>query len=139
MDFAWWKEHIAEVRRTFAGQLHSTCGAATTYGIKPVMVNGKTFNPHLNSGAGAIILASLAGAKRIILLGYDCQHTGGKAHWHGDHPAKLGNANRPESWIKGFERAAREVSGIEVINCSRATALDMFPRKELGECLEVAE
>lgn len=139
MDLAWWNMHIAEVRQTFKGQLHSTCGAASVHGIKPVMVNGKTFNPHLNSGAGAIILASLAGAKRIILLGYDCQHTGGKAHWHGDHPAKLGNANRPESWIKGFERAAREVSGIEVFNCSRATALDMFPRKDLGECLEIAE
>jgi hypothetical protein len=139
MDFAWWEMYHAEVARTFKGQKHSTCGACTKFGIQLVQIDGKVFNPHRTSGAGAVMLAYLSGARRVIMLGYDCQHTGGKAHWHGDHPAKLGNANRPESWIKGFERAAKEVSGIEVINCSRATALDMFPRKELGECLEVAE
>lgn len=123
----------------FKGQLHSTCPSTKQYGIKPVEISGKVFAPFGNSGAGAMILASLAGAKRIIMLGYDCQHTGGKKHWHGDHPPKLGNADRPDAWAKGFAKVAHELQALEIANCSRETALTMFERKDLRECLEAAK
>lgn len=138
MDFAWWEMYHAEVARTFKGQKHSTCGACTKFGIRMVQIDGKVFNPHRTSGAGAVMLAYLSGARRVIMLGYDCQHTGGKAHWHGDHPSKLGNAARPETWRAGFVKLAEAVKGIEVINCSRTTALDVFPRMTLEAALDEA-
>lgn len=135
MDFAWWRQYAAEVRQTFRGQWHSPCGACTEFGIKAVMVDGKAMAANGNSGAGAIMLAYLSGATRIVMLGYDCQHTGGAKHWHGDHPPKLGNANRPEMWAKGFAKVAHDLAGVEIINASRVTALDMFPRMDLQESL----
>ena len=88
-----------------------------------------------NSGAGAIALAAKAGASRVILLGYDCEKSGGKVHWHGDHPAGLGNAGSMPKWPEQFKRLAASLSGVEVINCSRATALTAFPRGKLESVL----
>jgi hypothetical protein len=73
--------------------------------------------------------------KRIVLLGYDCQHTGGQAHWHGDHPPGLGNAKGVSEWPSHFRAVAHLLRGIEVINASRATALSMFRRSTLEEAL----
>ena len=90
---------------------------------------------HGNSGAGAMMLAYYAGARRVIMLGYDCQHTGGVKHWHGDHPPKLGNATRPEMWERGFAKVAHDLADIEIINASRVTALTCFPRMSLEDAL----
>lgn len=135
MDLAWWRQYAKEVKRTFTGAWHSTCGACSEFGIVPVSVDGKTIKPHGNSGAGAIMTAFYAGAARIVLLGYDCQHTGGAKHWHGDHPERLGNANRPEMWARGFVNVKNDVIGVEIINASRVTALDMFNRMSIEDAL----
>nr|WP_288093342.1 hypothetical protein [Thauera sp.] len=86
-----------------------------------------------NSGAAAISLAAERGAQRILLLGYDCQRTNGQAHWHGDHPRGLGNAGSMDKWAGSFAELAENMRkrGVEVINCSRATALTVFPRSDL--------
>lgn len=91
----------------------------------------------MNSGHQAINLACIFGAARVLLLGYDVQRTGGKSHWHGDHPAHLGNARCVHQWAKGFKRQAidAKLRGIEIVNCSRTTALDCFPRGVITECL----
>lgn len=85
-----------------------------------------------NSGAQAINYAYLLGAKRIILLGYDMQHTGGKAHFFGSHPPQLAFANHAV-YVQTFTQLAKdlEAEGAEVINCSRDTALTQFPRDTL--------
>ena len=80
-------------------------------------------------------MAVKAGASRVILLGYDCQKTGGQVHWHGDHPEGLGNAGSMPKWAKQFEALAASVNGVEVINCSRDTALRAFPRMSLEDAL----
>jgi uncharacterized Rossmann fold enzyme len=131
MDAAWWERHIEEVRRDFQGVSYSS-NDFPAQGIVRVKQPFKAFG---NSGAGAIALAAKFGAKRIILLGYDCQHTGGMKHWHGDHPAGLGNAGRIERWPDKFKRLAATLEGVEVINCSRATALTVFPRGDLESAL----
>lgn len=91
----------------------------------------------MNSGHQAINLACVFGASRILLLGYDCQHTGGKSHWHGDHPKTLGNARCVTHWGKGFRRQAQDADlrGVEIVNCSRATSLTCFRRATITECL----
>ena len=91
----------------------------------------------LNSGHQAIQYAYQAGAARILLLGYDMQHTGGRRHWHGDHPAGLTNAEGINQWVKHFTPLARDLDyfGVEVINCTTETALTCFKRGEISDYL----
>jgi len=88
-----------------------------------------------NSGFQALNLAVLAGAKRVILLGFDGKIAkDGNRHWFGDHPQIESVSCYPmyrqamsmaESAIKG--------AGVEVINCSPGTAIDTFQKAELQE------
>ena len=80
-------------------------------------------------------MAAQAGAKRVVLLGYDCQHTGGVSHWHGDHPNHFGNARMTASWLDKFAELAEDLAHIEIINASRDTALTCFPRARLEDLL----
>jgi hypothetical protein len=75
------------------------------------------------------------GASRIILLGYDLQNTCGKSHWFGEHPLK--QRKEFDIWLEKFQTLVRPLAnlGIEVINCTRQTALLSFPRKPLREVL----
>jgi len=82
-----------------------------------------------------VSLAIARGAKRVILVGYDMQRTNGMSHWHGDHPKGLGNAGKIAEWPAEFERMAKKNPGIEIVNCSRETALTCFPRRGLEEML----
>lgn len=138
MDGAWWQVHHAEVRATFHGERLSSCATSSRYGMVRLHSGGRSFNPGGNSGAGAILVALLAGAARVVLLGYDCQHTGGRTHWHGDHPpGTAGNAG-PQTvrkWPGHFRAVQRQAGRVPIINCTRETALDVFPRGELERVL----
>jgi hypothetical protein len=131
-DMKWWKKFRDDVRKRFQGQLVT---------VAPVNFKDvdclRGWNSYGNSGAAAIALATLAGAERIILLGLDCQYTGGKRHWHGDHPPGLGNAKSLKKWPTGFKRLASHCKGqgVEVINASRETALECFERQPLEAAL----
>jgi hypothetical protein len=80
-----------------------------------------------NSGFQAINLAVHLGASRIVLLGYDM---GGK-HFFGNHPD--GSAPPFADCIKRFTTLVAPLAelGIEVINCTRKTALTAFPQRSL--------
>ncbi len=83
-----------------------------------------------NSGYQAINLALLAGARRLVLLGYDMKaESSRRSHWFGDHPA-VTDPLVFKSMVPHFRRLAVILAGrgIEVINCSAATALDCFRR-----------
>lgn len=118
MDNEWWRQYGKEVAETFDGDTYSRYG---NYGTKPVLQHGH------NSGAGAILLAAHLGAKRIILIGYDCK-PGAKKHWHEDHKRPLGNCESMPRWFGHFEKVAQLMPDIRVVNCSRDTALRVFPR-----------
>lgn len=75
------------------------------------------------------------GAKRVILLGYDCQRSNDRTHWHGDHPKKLGNAGSLPRWASQFARMRRAYPNANVVNCTRETALQAFPRASLEDSL----
>lgn len=128
MDAAWWRTHLTEVRSAFTGEL--VAPAAFGLGVPRVK-----FRQNRNSGAGAVALAAHWGASKVILLGYDLQRTGGRAHWHGDHPRGLGNAGAIDKWPQHFEELAADLSGVEVVNCSRESALEIFPRGRLEDHL----
>lgn len=89
-----------------------------------------------NGGYQAVNLATQAGARRVVLLGFDMKGE----HWHGSHPQPLTNP-RPylfELWIKNFARMAQDLgpAGIEVVNCTPGSALTCFPQLPLNEVLD---
>lgn len=132
MDDPWWAMYYEEVRASFKGARYCV---NEPKGGRQIAAVAKPFNSYSNSGASAISFAIKAGAARIILLGYDCQHTGGQAHWHGNHPSKLGNAAHIHKWLAKFDKVAKDAAGVEIINCTRETALKSFPRRQLEEVL----
>lgn len=81
-----------------------------------------------NSGYQAINLAYMLGAKTIILLGFDMFGT----HFFGKHPPKLDVSSPFKEFIKSFET----ITEVEVINCSRQTSLNCFPKKRLKDVLQ---
>lgn len=103
-----------------------------------VSVDPSVIHTGANSGFQALNLAILAGASRILLLGYDMQESGGRAHWFGDHPGKLKRSSPYALFRKSFDDAADQIAGlgVEVINCTRETSLTCFPRVALLEALK---
>lgn len=145
-DRAWWDVHLPRVREIFQGELWTqdrrTAHRNGLHHIQHSNEPGLSFvrgrvHSGGNSGYVAIGLAYLFGAKRILLVGYDFQDTGGMSHWHGDHPPQL-NQDRPfKGWIISMNSlaAALQEVGVEVINCSIETALTCYPRGDLAQCL----
>jgi hypothetical protein len=90
-----------------------------------------------NSGFQAMNLAVLAGAKRIVLLGFDGapQHDG-REHFHGPHPRPTPSAAYP-LYRQAMSAAENPLidSGIEVVNCSPGTQIDSFPKARLEDVL----
>ena len=146
-DGPWWaKHHAAVLASGFAGELWTQdAGAAQRHGLHRIRGEGRAglsgkpdaINTGNNSGYQAIGLAHKWGAARVLLLGYDCQHTGGRAHWFGDHPPGLVNARGCEGWLKNYAALAVDAAaeGLEVVNCTRETALTCFPRLTIDEAL----
>jgi len=90
-----------------------------------------------NSGYQAINLACLAGAKKILLLGYDLGFHKNRSHSHNGHPIKNTSAAHYSGWASNFFSLVEPLErlGIEVINCSRQTTLKAFRREALESIL----
>jgi hypothetical protein len=136
-DTTWWGAYFPELSRSFRGEMWTISSAARDrYGLKWIFgVDRDGLCPDLdrihtgrNSGFQAISLAYVWGVKKINLLGYDMQRTNGKTHWHGDHPRGLGNSSRYSDWIPPMNKIAKDLEqrGVDVVNCSRSTALRCF-------------
>lgn len=90
-----------------------------------------------NSGFQAMNLAVLAGAKQIVLLGFDgAPAKDGREHFHGGHPRPTPVAAYPlyRQAMSAAENALAE-AGVEVVNCSPGSAIDSFPKKALEDVL----
>ena len=135
-DRKWFLAHHDELLGTFRGMAFSgqpVVGA-------PAVCNARHAGvvSHRNSGGGAIALAIAAGAARVVCLGLDCQPgPEGARHWHGAHPPGLGNAVSLPLWRERLAAVAADAQakGVPVLNASRATALDCFPRVALEAIL----
>lgn len=91
-----------------------------------------------HGGFQALNLAILAGASKILLLGYDAKRgADGATHWHGEHivtsPAEAAYAEFKRSFSSA--QAAIEAAGVLVLNCSPNSAIDTFPKMDLQEAL----
>jgi hypothetical protein len=146
-DAGWWTHYFAEAVGVMGTAERWTCAARARdqfhlnyiVGSRVKGLSKKPDQIHTggNSGYQAIGLAHLWGAKRILLLGYDMMRSGGRTHWHADHPSRLGNGGRFHEWCKEMNALASDAKqiGLEIINCSRKTALTCFPRSTIQEAL----
>lgn len=147
-DFSWWNQYAVEIDAKFQGERWS-CSTRAKKEYQTSWVQGEPgkgisrrsgiINTGQNSGYQALGLAHMWGSRRILLLGYDFMFSGGKRHWHGDHPNVLGNCGgNLASWVQsmGYLAADLEKEGVEVVNCSRTTALRCFPRSTIDKELE---
>lgn len=146
-DGKWWKQYVGLVRSSgYQGELWTQDEkAAPLYGLQHVPSEaypGLTrFNHRIHSGGNsgymAMNLAYLFGARRILLVGFDNQATGGAKHWFGDHPKGLAEVHPYSLWAKRYAELADDLStvGVTVLNCTRITALACFPREDLNRAL----
>lgn len=88
-----------------------------------------------NTGAEAINLALILGAKRIYLLGFDMHLSeDGKSNWHPNN-LDLPNPGNHLRHLKGYGRVAYDLKnrfpGREVINVTEDSSLNVFPKMNL--------
>ena len=113
--------------------------AAERHGVLVLKNTGKDgieFSPDglrtaINSGGAAINLAVHLGAKRIVLLGYDMGPSGKRFHFNDDKPTY----SAYDVFIQRIGTMAEPLAqaGITVVNCSRQTKLQCFPRMTLSD------
>lgn len=91
-----------------------------------------------NSGYQAINLAVLFGASKIVLLGYDMSRDPAqrKSHFFGEHP-KRPKPSPYSQFLQLFPSLVKPLrrAGVEVINCTRRTALTTFQQMRLEDAL----
>lgn len=135
-DMLWWKTNIAKIPATDRNRCWTQDRASAErwqlnwvrqsarpgLGTKDLHVNG-------NSAFGAINLAYLFGARRILLLGCDMREVNGKKHWHADHPKPCVQNMPFKEWLFKSVALARDLkaAGCEVINCTPGSALTVWP------------
>jgi len=150
-DAHWWHYHIKDINCGFTGKRWSCDHSKNSnwnnqdpkeWNIEvlecDVRGRGLSNDPNVliggsNSGYQAIGLAYRLGATRIILIGFDMCNNNGKSHFFGDHPRQFANGSGPERFIPNFRTIKPKDYGIEILNCSRVTALDAFPRHNLED------
>jgi hypothetical protein len=132
-DRKWWHEYRHEIDID-AKRVCFSLAACRLYKLKHH--KGKKEKGY-NSGMLAIDYAAQRGAKKIILLGYDCSVKHG-IHHHGPHE-KTHNPNptKCEIWQGQFQYVQKVHSGVDIVNCSRYTELRAFRRGILED--EIAE
>ena len=138
-DSCWWNVHAQEALN-FKG-IKVTCHESTVYkavnwlrqsGVEGYDPDPKMIRTGGNSGYQAVHVAIQAGAKRIVLLGFDM---GGSGHWFGKHKPPLRNTD-PNSycvWVSRFPGLMGH--GAEIVNCTPGSAITCFPMMTLQEAL----
>jgi hypothetical protein len=136
-DYDWWQAH--DGAKGFEGEKMTWSAEANEKMGIPRVEFEYTGG---NSGFQALLLAVKRGAKRVFLLGYDMKRgADGKSHWFGDHPGALNRGSNYKDWCDNFARWAPKLEemGVEVINCSRDSALTCFPKMSLEDAILLME
>lgn len=124
-DRAWWCAHPEALE--FAGRKFTT---AQVEGVERIPFEGP-ITTGSNSGLLACHVAVKLGATRILLCGFDMKG----AHFFGPHPEPLKNTKpgRFEAFQEQFRRFRPR--GVEILNCTRGSALRAYPMADLEEAL----
>lgn len=90
-------------------------------------------------GGAAINLAFLLGARRIVLLGFDMRMVEGKHNWH-DHHQKTERDKIYQNSMMPFLKPmsdAMKVTGIQIVNATPGSAMNLFTTMSLEKVLEM--
>lgn len=145
-DNRWWDQNAEATAANFSGERWTrNPESAAKYGLRWIRsakgqglaAEGDVINEGGNSGYQIIGLAYLFGARRIFLVGYDMQLTGGQPHYFGKHPKGLSNPANFDGWIARFGPLADDLAaaGVAVTNCTTHTALHCFQRGAIDDAL----
>lgn len=138
-DSEWWANTPDAYK--FEGLKVSITGASGTLNLWNAGLKGYTddkdaLHTYGNSGAQAIQIAAKAGAKRILLCGFDMR----PGHWHKEHATPLRTTPKEtyQRWVERYPvlAAALAERGVDVVNCTPGSALTCFRFAPLGEVLE---
>lgn len=151
-DARWWRHHnyvscFKGDRWTQENNGSTWRGEAEGNGINVISSKngvGLSVEPSLihlgmNSGFQAINMAYLCGARRIILLGFDCGvWDRNKTHFFGKHPDSLERPSPYHLFRKTLSKIAIDLddNGVDVVNCSRMSTLTCFKTGKITEILE---
>jgi hypothetical protein len=152
-DARWWEKHKDEVDfRFFPGQkcsIQDSMDAIKDDSVHflrnkhfPNLGVGLSLNPREivtghHGGFQALNIAILAGATRILLLGFDGKAgANGRTHWHSGHGRAVPDAAYQE-YRKSFSAAETAIieAGVTVINCSPGSEINSFPKIALEDAL----
>jgi hypothetical protein len=150
-DAEWWGWHKDRPEfQAFAGQKCSIADSAAKITDPAVHIlrnagsRGISTDPGAictghNSGYQALNVVILAGAKTVILLGFDAREptATSRSHWFGDHP-KIEPVAAYAEYRKAFSAVenAIKAAGVRVINCSPGSAIDSFEKLPLEAALQ---
>jgi hypothetical protein len=114
---------------------HWPPGMPKTLGFPPV--GSGLVKQGRNSGNTAVAVAVAMGAKRIALLGYDCQVVNGREHHHDDYTGGRDLTIYATAFQEAFSgwHAAGLASGVEIVNCTHGSAIPEFPFARLEDML----
>jgi hypothetical protein len=102
-------------------------------------VNPTEIRWNFNSGAAAINFCTLAGAKRIILLGFDCTMVEGRTHFHeGEKAYATPTVDRTfKKFLSRYDAIATDAKklGVEIINANPDSAITQFKKVDLKDIL----
>ena len=88
-----------------------------------------------NSGTAAINVAVHLGAVRVLLLGYDMGLHQGRRHFFDTEPQSCSSPFDKFRKLTATMAEPLKEAGVDVVNCSRRTALECFPLMPLREAL----
>lgn len=139
-DFLFHKVHNTRMRKRGGAIWTCDATAAEHFGINrwkganDVGLGEKVIHMNGNSGAQAINLAYLFGARKIVLLGFTMREIDGKKHFHGDHEAPLVQKQLFAEWLHKMEFVARDAKrlGVDIVNCDPMSAMTCFRQGVLG-------
>lgn len=86
-----------------------------------------------SSGASAINLALHLGASKVVLLGFDMKMGSSGHNWHSNHKHVPRSTVYQHLFLPPFEKIAKDakVLGLEIVNATPGSALDVFPKVNL--------
>jgi hypothetical protein len=104
----------------------------------PKPVRGATYLQSIprrgTSGFAALHLAVAKGAKRITLLGFDYT----RGHYHSAYPWRAHDMANERSWPRWAEDF-KIVDGIDIINASPGSLIDVYPKLTLEDALALSD
>jgi hypothetical protein len=146
----WQMRFHAKELQAFQGRKFSMATVPGVVRLRNTGVSGLELDPTglrngRNSGYQAINLAVHLGAKIILLLGFDMSlGARGRSHFFGEHPGGKQYPGDPHGqtppftvFRKHFRALAQPLrdANVHVLNCSRRSALTMFPKVPLSNAL----